>query len=499
MKKFFASAVGKRVLIGLGMIALGVVLWFVTERIFDRELPWQRGIQIIASIGTGIAGLLFMAASWSGLLWGYGWILFVVLPQSLPDPWDGYFAAGSLLILIAGPTLYSYYKKKKKKLDKSNAERANQEENAQHVSDIATVGSESTSRILVQRISNRALYEVVVEERELYFFKLNLDWKGNETQQRVQRGKFPAFKRGDFSILVKEISKLRIRNEWREGSLYDTIFSINVKNKHYNLATILTAGGASLERYLREHAPKEAQDERRTKPRFVPSVNQKRRKIIQSIYLALCALALLAGLAWLFLDVPYELFGWLTLLPFPALMTLYCLFPNEITITENKAAAHGRVAASSAIYMFSAVPVIRFLMDFNILAWGRYWLVVGVLLLGLLLPIYFCSEECRKQKLLLLGIGFALLIYLIGATGEINYLLDRESPVKWNGAVTEMHISTSRKSPDRYYLAVKTSDRSYDLMVGEAMYRETAVGDKVVVLVYPGALGIPYAEAEKAP
>ena len=28
MKKFFASDVGKRVLIGLGMIALGVVLWF---------------------------------------------------------------------------------------------------------------------------------------------------------------------------------------------------------------------------------------------------------------------------------------------------------------------------------------------------------------------------------------------------------------------------------------------------------------------------------------
>ena len=93
MKKFFASNVGKRVLIGLGMIALGVVLWFVTERIFGRELPWQRGIQIIASIGTGIAGLLFMAASWRGLLWGYGWILFVVLPQALPDPWDGYFAA----------------------------------------------------------------------------------------------------------------------------------------------------------------------------------------------------------------------------------------------------------------------------------------------------------------------------------------------------------------------------------------------------------------------
>lgn len=499
MKKFLASNVGKRVLIGLGMIAIGVALWFATERILGRELPWQRGIQIIASIGTGIAGLLFMAASWKGLLWGYGWILFLVLPQSLPDPWDGYFSAGSLLILIAGPTLYSYYKKKKKKLDKSSAERAKQEEHERLVSDLAAVESESVPRILVQRTSNRALYEAVIKEGELLFFKLDVDWEGNEKQQRVQPGQLPAFRRGDFSIAVRDITMLRVREVRQEESLFDTMFSIYVKNKRYYLATILVAGGATLERYLREHAPKVAQDERRTKPRFVPSVNQRRRKIIKYVYLALCALALLAGLAWLFLDVPYELFGWLSLLPFPALMTLYCLFPNEITITENKAAAHGRVVASSTLYMFSIVPLLRFLMDFNILAWGRFWIVVGVLLLGLLLSIFLCSEECQKQKVLLLAVAFALLIYLVGATGEVNYLLDREPPQEWNGVVTHMHISSSRKSPDRYYLEVKTSNQPYDLMVGETMYHEIIVGDKVHVLIYPGALGIAYAVVEDLP
>ncbi len=499
MKKFFASDVGKRVLIGLGMIALGAVLWFVTERIFGRELPWQRGIQIIASIGTGIAGLLFMAASWSGLLWGYGWILFVVLPQSLPDPWDGYFTAGSLLLLIAGPTLYSYYKKKKKKLAKSHAETEKQKEHEQQVTDLLEKENADDFQILVQRTSNGAYYQGMRKDGELFFFKLGPNWD-EENQKRIESGQEPVLKRGDFSIPVNEITKLRIREEQQDDdSPFDTFFSIYVKNKRYYLAANLAASGARLERYLREHAPKEAQDERRTKPRFVPSVNQRRRKIIKYIYLALCALALLAGLAWLFLDVPYELFGWLTLFPFPALMTLYCLFPNEITITENKAAAHGRVVASSTLYMVSIVPLLRFLMDFNILAWGRYSIVVGVLLLGLLLPIFFSSEECQKQKVLLLTVAFALLIYLVGATGEVNYLLDREPPVKWNGVVTDMHVSTGSDSPDRYYLEVKTSNQPYDLMVGEVMYNETIVGDKVRVLVYPGALGIPYAEVEELP
>jgi len=499
MKKFFTSAVGKRVLIGLGMIAIGVVLWFVTERIFGSELAWQRGIQIIASIGTGVAGLLFMAASWSGLLWGYGWILFLVLPQSLPDPWDGYFTAGSLLILIAGPTLYSYYKKKKKKLDKASAKIAEKKEHAKRVADRTKEESADDFYLLVQRTTNGAYYQGMQKDGELFFFKLGPKWD-EENQKRIESGEEPVLKHGDFSIPVNEITKLCIREEQQDDdSPFDSFFSIYVKNKHYHLAANFAENGARLERYLREHAPKEAQDERRTKPRFVPSVNQRRRKIIKSIYLALCALALLAGLAWLFLDVPYELFGWLTLLPFPALMTLYCLFPNEITITENKAAAHGRVVASSTIYVFSIVPLLRFLMDFNILAWGRYWIVVGVLLLGLLLPVFFCSEECQKQKLLLLGVAFALLVYLAGATGEVNYLLDREQPVKFNGVVTDMHVSTGSDSPDRYYLEVKTSDRPYDLMVGETMYNETIVGDNVHVLVYPGALDIPYAEVEDLP
>ena len=337
------------------------------------------------------------------------------------------------------------------------------------------------------------------KDGELFFFKLGPKWD-EDNQKRIESGEEPVLKRGDFSIPVNEITKLRIREvQQDDDNPFDSFFSIYVRNKRYYLAANFAANGAMLERYLREHAPKEAQDERRTKPRFVPSVNQRRRKIIKYIYLALCALALLAGLAWLFLDVPYELFGWLSLIPFPALMTLYCLFPNEITITENKAAAHGRVVASITLFLFSAPAAIRFLMDFNILAWGRFWIVVGVLLLGLLLPIFLCSEECQKQKVLLLAVAFALLVYLVGATGEINYLLDREPPQEWNGVVTDMHISTSRKSPDRYYLEVETSNQSYNLMVGEAMYDETIVGDKVLVLGYPGALGIPYAEVAKTP
>ena len=350
--------------------------------------------------------------------------------------------------------------------------------------------------ILVQRTTNRGFYEGMQKDGELFFFKLGPNWD-EANKKRIEAGEEPVLKRGDFSIRVEDITKLRIHREEQEENPLDTFFTISVQNKRYYLTANFATSGAILEHYLRENVPQRVQQESAQKPRFVPSPKRKRRQVLNRVYLAICGVALLVGLAWLFLDVPYKLFAGLSLLPFPAVMTLYCFFPNEITITESKKTAHGRVVVTSTLFLFSVPLILRFLMDFNILAWGRYWLVVGVLLLGLLVPIYFCSEECQKHKLLLLGVAFAVLVYLFGATGQVNYLLDRGQPQQIHAIVQTMHISSSRSSPDRYYLKVQTGELTqFDLQVAESLYDETQIGNRVRILIYPGALEIAYAEVE---
>ena len=496
MKKFLASDLGKRVLIGIGMVALAVVLWFATERIFGTETPRTRGIQLVASLGTGVSGLLFMMISWRGLLWGYGFILFQVLVFTLPDPWGNYFVFVLLLILFARPTIEKYQKKRKKQRAKVDVEAERQRTHEQQVTELVKEEKTEEFYILVQRTTNKAFYEGMQKDGELFFFKLGPNWN-EANQKRIEAGEEPVLKRGDFSIRVEDITKLRIHQEEQEENPLDTFFTIYVQNKRYYLTANFASSGARLEHYLREHVPQRVQQESEQKPRFTPSPKLKRRQILNRVYLAICGFALLVGLAWLFLDVPYKLFAGLSLLPFPAVMTLYCLFPNEITITESEKTAQGRLVVTNTLFLFSVPLIIRFLIDFNVLAWGRYWLVVGVLLLGLLVPIYFCSEECRKHKLLLLGVAFVVLVYLFGATGQVNYLLDRGQPQQAHAIVQSMHISTSRSSPDRYYLKVQTGDlKQIDLQVVESLYDETQIGDRVRILIYPGALEIAYAEVE---
>ena len=63
-----------------------------------------------------------------------------------------------------------------------------------------------------------------------------------------------------------------------------------------------------------------------------------------------------------------------------------------------------------------------------------------------------------------------------------------------------MAVHTAAKSRTHYVLDVVTNqEKTYSLDVARQFYNETEVGETVEVLVYGGALGIPYAEIERLP
>ena len=98
---------------------------------------------------------------------------------------------------------------------------------------------------------------------------------------------------------------------------------------------------------------------------------------------------------------------------------------------------------------------------------------------------------------MLLCTAFLSLFFCVGAVGQVNYLLDFSQPVQTAAVIEEMHISTSSKGPDSYYLNVVTEDGKHmELQVDKEKYESLAVGEAVTVSISNGALGIPYADAQ---
>ena len=61
MKGFFSSEKGKRLLIGLGLVALALILGFLLQGVLlDSGVRWKQAIFFLVVSGTGIGGLLYI-------------------------------------------------------------------------------------------------------------------------------------------------------------------------------------------------------------------------------------------------------------------------------------------------------------------------------------------------------------------------------------------------------------------------------------------------------
>lgn len=203
------------------------------------------------------------------------------------------------------------------------------------------------------------------------------------------------------------------------------------------------------------------------------------------------------ALPWLFLNVPYKLFSALSLLPFPVVLTTICMFPDEVSLDDTAKKRGGRIEFAMPLICSVFAPVLRAMMDFNFLSWTPLLIQAGVMLIliGVVLLVFY--KELRQRIGYFLCVLLVCSIFCVGCIGQLNYLLDFSAPRQQTAVITDMHISSGSKSPDRYILTVVTqSGVEMDLMTSEEHYDSLSQGESVTVYIKDGGLGIPYAMAD---
>lgn len=220
----------------------------------------------------------------------------------------------------------------------------------------------------------------------------------------------------------------------------------------------------------------------------------KLRQLRTGLMIAIGAIAL----PWLFLDVPYKLFSALSLLPFPIILATICLFPDDISLDEKMSRKTGGSVEFLMPLVFSGfAPALRTLLDFNFLTWKPLLLYAGILLVLVAVLLLVFYQELRQRIGMFLGTLFLCIFFCFGSIGQLNYLLDTSEPQRHPATITDMHISTGSKSPDRYVLTVITlSGTEMELQTSKEHYNSLSVGDHVTVYIKEGGLGIPYAIAD---
>lgn len=221
------------------------------------------------------------------------------------------------------------------------------------------------------------------------------------------------------------------------------------------------------------------------------------RKKLKILRLGLLIATGIIALPWLFLDVPYKLFSALSLLPFPVALTTICLFPEEVSLDDAPKKRGGRIEFAMPLIFSGFAPVLRAMLDFNFLSWTPLLIQAGVLLvlIGVVLLVFY--KELRQRIGYFLCILLMCSMFCVGFIGQLNYLLDSSVTREQTAIVTDMHISSGSKSPDRYILTVVTqAGTEMELMTGKEHYDSLSVGESVTVYIKDGGLGIPYAMAD---
>lgn len=497
MKKFFSSRFGRRLPVSIGLFTLCAAFAVLFHSYWGSAEMMERFIFLVSVFGAGIAGVLFLLVGWGGIFAGYGFVLMITLPYVLPEPWDRYFVVLWLLAVFAFPAAVAYVRKKKKRAVESASAAAVK---PMHKTADALLQNAADAPVFVYRPSPGGVFQVFYCEDEFRFYRVGSSWAKVDAGRVLLSGDPPAPGKRDIVIPARELTKVRFRDVDANMAPYDTLAVLRASGRRYGFAPLFSPGGEAFRALLCAHAPQDALRPEQAGAEFAPAPQEKRQVWVRRAYFALCAAALLVDLAWMFLDVPYRLFAWLSMAMTPAFLLLYLLFPNETTLGEVKKRANGRVMIPAALLMAAVIPLLRAMIDFNLLAWGRLLLYAAACLAPLALITLLLSPECKAKKLLLLTPALALAIWLIGTLAMANVLLDSAPLSELPAVVRELKITHGSKSPDRYVLTAQTADgRTYELSIAKELYDTLAVGDGVAVLLGEGALHVPYADADVAP
>ncbi|MBE6949037.1 MAG: hypothetical protein E7456_04245 [Ruminococcaceae bacterium] len=480
-----------RVGIGIGMLLAAVLLGFVLDGFTGAEsLMWQRFIYIVAVLGTGLSSLLGMIMGQWGFALGYGLVVLLALPRVLPDPWNRYYSVVYFAVLLF--LAFGKFKNKKNASDDGMEEF----DEAEDEMGFELEDMPEEALMVVQQTTNGRFFQIIRHGGELRAYRAGGELKGvnfdllqfGDTSLRTLGEK-------DFSVRVDDIQKVKCKELANSNPGYDCIAVVKTKKRSYRFApTHITDSNAFMEFWSRLRPDKTVKKVEETWDNE-PEPDAKRLEILRKIVKAYGIYLAVVSLAWMFLNVPYELFAFLAMLAMPILLVIYCCFQNEATILENPKKTK-KISLMFPMMFSGFALMLRAMMDFNFLDLGRFAIISLILLTVILAVLLMCSKEWKKKKIAILSMAFVLMIYALGTVAQINCIFDTSYPVSEQAVVADMHISTSSKGPDSYYLTVELEQGGeQDLQVSTDQYYETEIGDTVTVLTFEGFLGIPYAYA----
>lgn len=205
-------------------------------------------------------------------------------------------------------------------------------------------------------------------------------------------------------------------------------------------------------------------------------------------------------LAFMFIGRPYALWSILCMVCFFASVALGLLFPAYFSLNYTSGDSMKRTGAKCISLMGPLMasgfgPTLRTILDFNFVpGWIGY--AAGAALSVVLVVLFALRlRELKGRFGMILAVWFILLFVAIGIPGQLNGLLDFKEPDYKTVDVVEMHISTGSRSPDRYICKVRLPDGTeMELSVAKETYEQTRVGDKGVMAICHGGLGMSYAE-----
>lgn len=497
--KSFKSWIKKRklrLLLSLAMLIGAIVLGLSLDGFTGPESEmWQRLVYIVCVIGTGLSALAGAFLGTWGFMGAYGFVLIIALPQALPqalpEPYNRYFS----FLYILGVLVVPHFLNKKR--EKSQPKRKKTPKAETGSAQPGGEGSFSHTSILAANVFSGRQYQLIRSGGMVYVYHIGGELRGMSPKLIQSAGKAlrPMGKK-DFSFAVEDIVRIRVKDISNGNSIYHYKTTVKTTGKTYTFWSMTGADDERIPGFWQSMSHTEVLDADSRAERSEPASCEKRLALAQKLKTAYCAYLIIVSLAWLFLDVPYALFSVLNLLGLPAIMVIYFLFQDEMTVLEAKKSTR-KASIAIPFALSGAAVTLRTLIDFNILGWGRFFLCAGVCSVIFAAVFLLCSKEWKKRSSALGYLAAAIVLYCFCAPMQLNYILDNSKPTATEASIIEMWVSTGSKSPDTYNLRLETPDGTETtLEVGESQYESFRVGDGVDILTYSGFFGISYAFVE---
>lgn len=173
---------------------------------------------------------------------------------------------------------------------------------------------------------------------------------------------------------------------------------------------------------------------------------------------------------------------------------VYLLFSDYLTIDERKIYAKDeRISYLTQIILIPMLLALKCMFNLFVVVdydWVKLIIYSAILIAVLTALFILRSKEYKNKKSLLFVAIFVLLIISPTCVAKINSGLDFSAPQEIVCEISDKDTHTDNKGDTTYYLYIKYNDKEIRREVGEETFNENDIGDSVIVLKYPGSLGI---------